>query len=392
MAEQPLSEALSLCIDSVPVEPNSEYRIAGVYGFGRGLFQRGPIAGSETSYATLNRLHAGDLVMSRLKAFEGAIAVVDEEHDGWFLSPEFPTFRPRDGRLDPMYLGLLCRWPDFWDMLRSLSRGIGSRRERVHPDDLLGLEIDLPPIDVQRRVAKRLGAIAAQSEAVQRVSVGRLTRANAYVQSWLDSRLRAVRASAVLGDVADIHRGRGPRYEPGSGFIAVNQACVRWGGVDLRRAREVEQAWWEGTPPTAAVEMGDVLVNSTGEGTIGRAAVADAGCVGTPIDSHVMIVRSRSDGPLLPEFLEAYLRSAGGQAQVEAAKGANTTKQTELGKAKLERFLVPLPSLEEQRVFIASYLEMLDAVGALEAEFARSDAVLKAVLPSALNDAFADLS
>jgi restriction endonuclease S subunit len=138
--------------------------------------------------------------------------------------------------------------------------------------------------------------------------------------------------------------------------------------------------------------MGDVLVNSTGEGTIGRAAVADAGCVGTPIDSHVMIVRSRSDGPLLPEFLEAYLRSAGGQAQVEAAKGANTTKQTELGKAKLERFVVPLPSRNEQRVFIASYLEMLDAVGALQAEFARSDAVLKAIRPSALNDAFADLS
>ena len=48
--------------------------------------------------------------------------------------------------------------------------------------------------------------------------------------------------------------------------------------------------------------------------------------------------------------------------------------------------------LQEQRVFIASYLEMLDAVGALQAEFARSDAVLKAIRPSALNDAFADLS
>jgi type I restriction enzyme S subunit len=65
-----------------------------------------------------------------------------------------------------MYLGLLCRWPDFWELLRSLSRGIGSRRERVHPDDLLGLEIDLPPIDVQRRVARRLGATADASSAI----------------------------------------------------------------------------------------------------------------------------------------------------------------------------------------------------------------------------------
>lgn len=59
----------------------------GVYGFGRGLFERGPIDGGETSYKSLNRLHANMFVVSRLKAFEGALTIVPDGFNGWFLSP-----------------------------------------------------------------------------------------------------------------------------------------------------------------------------------------------------------------------------------------------------------------------------------------------------------------
>lgn len=387
-----VGDVLALQRREVAVEPDEFYTLIGVYSFGKGIFHRDPKRGSELGDYRFFSVVPGDLVLSNIQAWEGAIAYATESDRGAIGTHRFLSYVPRDGRIDTNWARWFFLSEPGMDLIRMAAPGTTIRNRTLAIERFEALEIPLPPIDEQRRVASRIDAVAAQSEELQRVSAGRVARASAYVQSWLDSRLRAVGASAVLSDVADVHRGRGPRYEPGSGFIAVNQACVRWGGVDLGRAREVEQAWWEGTPPTAAVEMGDVLVNSTGEGTIGRAAVADAGCVGTPIDSHVMIVRSRSDGPLLPEFLEAYLRSAGGQAQVEAAKGANTTKQTELGKAKLERFVVPLPSRNEQRVFIASYLEMLDAVGALQAEFARSDAVLKAIRPSALNDAFADLS
>ena len=86
LPERPLGDVLQLAPAEVPVEADGTYPIAGVYSFGRGLFQRGPISGSETSYARLNRLAPGRLVMSRLKAFEGALTVIPAEFDGWFLS------------------------------------------------------------------------------------------------------------------------------------------------------------------------------------------------------------------------------------------------------------------------------------------------------------------
>jgi len=133
------------------------------------LFERGPIDGGETSYKSLNRLHANMFVVSRLKAFEGALTIVPDGFNGWFLSPEFPTFRCIDDELDPRYLAHVCRWPDFWSILAATSKGIGARRERVHVRDLLNVEIAIPGINEQRHVADRLDQLqAATVELVQR--------------------------------------------------------------------------------------------------------------------------------------------------------------------------------------------------------------------------------
>ena len=149
----PLGDVLHLDLDPVTVRTEVIYDIAGVLGFGRGLFRRSPIAGSETSYKVLHRLHAGTLVLSRLKAFEGAIALVGDDFDGLFLSPEFPTFSCHPDRLESAYLKHLCRWPSFWDRLSARSKEIGARRERVHPEQLLAITVPIPNVDEQRRVA-----------------------------------------------------------------------------------------------------------------------------------------------------------------------------------------------------------------------------------------------
>lgn len=140
-----LGELLELDVETVEVVPDSEYPIAGVYSFGRGLFERGTLLGSKTKYARLNRLHSGQLVVSKLKAWEGALAVVPPVFDGFMASPEFPTFTLR-GELDPHFLALLCTRPHLWHLLRGQSRGMGGRRERVHPKQFLEVRLAVPPL------------------------------------------------------------------------------------------------------------------------------------------------------------------------------------------------------------------------------------------------------
>jgi len=104
-----LGQVLQLFNSSVPSSQLTEINLAGVYSFGRGLFKRGPMFPSETSYKTYNRLFTDDFVISQPKAWEGALARVTPEFEGWYLSPVFPTFRVLHERLEPKFLEWFCK-------------------------------------------------------------------------------------------------------------------------------------------------------------------------------------------------------------------------------------------------------------------------------------------
>ncbi len=158
-AKVPLGEVLNLDIDAVAVDPTESYPFAGVFGFGRGLFIRESLNGSDTTYKYFHRLHRGQLVMSQPKGWEGAITVVPREFEGRFLSSVFPTFRSNEAKLASEFLCAItkCKW--LWDALFEKSIGIGARRNSIYPAQLLEVEIPLPPIVEQQRIVTHLDTI-----------------------------------------------------------------------------------------------------------------------------------------------------------------------------------------------------------------------------------------
>lgn len=150
--------------EKVRVECDTEYPLAGVLGFGRGMLFRDPVRGSDISAQHLYRIRAGQVIYSRLKAFEGAFALVPARAEGRFVSNEFPTFDVDESLVAPDYLALILRRPRVWQELESGSEGMGARRERLQPSDFLELEFDLPPLDDQRRIT---AAVAIAERAFQ---------------------------------------------------------------------------------------------------------------------------------------------------------------------------------------------------------------------------------
>lgn len=155
-----LGEVLHTQIDAVESAELETVNLAGVYGFARGLFKREPISPLDTTYKRFHRLNAGDFVISSPKAWEGAIARIPEEFDGWFLSPVFPTFRANPDRLNTRYLDWYCKREAVWTQLQGKAKGMGARRESVSPAQFLSLNIPLPTIDEQQCIVARLDQLA----------------------------------------------------------------------------------------------------------------------------------------------------------------------------------------------------------------------------------------
>jgi type I restriction enzyme S subunit len=102
------------------------------------------------------------------------------------------------------------------------------------------------------------------------------------------------------------------------------------------------------------VREGDVLINSTGVGTLGRVAQVLFVPAGVAVDSHVTIVRPAND-IVDADFLGLTLldRETG-----LATMGVGSTGQTELGRGTIADIQIVMPPLPCQKQFS-------DTVGAL---------------------------
>ena len=119
---------------------------------------------------TATPLCSGLLVVSQPKGWEGAVAVCDSSHEGWYASPEYRTFRCKPELLDNQYLAALLPTPWFQRELTRLTRGQGARRERLRPEMLLDMKIRMPAIEIQRvalRSFGRLGDLRAERSEVE---------------------------------------------------------------------------------------------------------------------------------------------------------------------------------------------------------------------------------
>jgi type I restriction enzyme S subunit len=159
-----LGEILQPTTNQVQVKPDERYRIAGVYSFGRGLLHRKEILGAETAYKTFTVLHRGDVVISKLGGWEGAVTVVGPEFEHYCVSSEYPTFSIVDERCLPAFMAGITRSPQFWEAVNASTRGSMARRKRISSDEFLRVKVWLPPIETQERTTERIDTLDRANE------------------------------------------------------------------------------------------------------------------------------------------------------------------------------------------------------------------------------------
>jgi len=382
-----------LRLERIPVEPDptTEYVTIGARSFGRGLFHYEPKIGQQLGSLRFFAVQPDRLVISNIKGWEGAIAVSGANDHGCLASNRFLSYAPVDDRIDVGWARWFFLSEQGLPLIQRASPGSADRNRTLSMARFEKLEIPLPPIEKQRHAASRLDRSSSRIRVISGQSATTRAAVALILGGWLGSAIGRFDERRKLAEIAVVTRGRSPRYEAGTDLLAVNQACIRWDGLDLTGARQVEREWWSAVPETGRVRAGDVLVNSTGEGTIGRVTLADDTAYGIPFDSHILVVRC-DKSILLPEFLAIYLRSRDGQTQVNQAKGANTTKQTELGKTKLERFMVPVPSLKMQALLVSGFRKVQKRASLIEGLLDEQAVRISAVVPAVLNESFAEFA
>jgi type I restriction enzyme S subunit len=189
-----------------------------------------------------------------------------------------------------------------------------------------------------------------------------------------------------MGELGVALRGKSPEYLRNSNAIAINQKCVRWGFVDMQFVKGVNETWFNSLSKEILTKKDDLLINSTGEGTIGRCAIVDESSANLIFDSHVL--NFRAIGLVDTKYILFLINGEFGQRQIDDVKGAKSTKQTELGVEKARNILIPLPSFYEQKAIVKKVETLMQKLDKLEVEISQNQKTADMLMQAVLKEAF----
>lgn len=191
----------------------------------------------------------------------------------------------------------------------------------------------------------------------------------------------------TLGEVCSfLNRGISPKYTEEGGICVLNQKCIRNHQINYEQSRR-HNIDIKSFNAERFIQIGDVLVNSTGTGTLGRVAqVRDIPPEQTTADSHVTIVRPKQ-GKFFSDFF-GYMLIAIEEEIKKSGEGCGG--QTELSRSVLsEKFHVSFPeSLPEQQRIVAILDAAFASIATAKANTEQNLKNARALFDSYLHEVF----
>jgi len=368
---------------------------------------------SDTSDYALFQLREGDVVLAMDRPWieAGLKYATISKYDLPCLLVQ-RTARLRGGpRLATEFLRYLIGSHEFTQHVHAITTGTAV--PHISGSQIKNFSFLLPPLPEQRAIAHILGTLDDKIELNRRMNATLEAMARALFQSWfvdfdpvrakldrrhppgLDKATAALFSASfnasAIGPIPNgwmirplselccyLSRGIGPAYLEAGGVLVLNQKCIRDHHVDCGLGRRHDDQ----RKPVKGRLVGklDILVNSTGVGTLGR--VAQVLNVPEPmiVDSHVTIIRASATTE--PHFLGGNL--SGREPEIEAL-GEGSTGQTELSRVRLASLPILTPPCEIQSAFGKVVQPLLERISSNEAQSRTLATLRDTLLPKLLS-------
>ncbi len=267
-------------------------------------------------------------------------------HDGWLYFSDYAGVEP-----EWLYYKLMT--------LKEYFNGIsyGAAIQNINTDIVRETKIFLPDLEIQTKQVQILKSIDELSKTYEdRIRIYESVLAELYNSWFINFKFSNYEQVEFVDGIPEgwelksvseltqlISRGITPKYndESGKSFV-INQKCIRDNKLNLELARRQDKE----IPDSKLVQKGDVLINSTGAGTLGRVTQVHEALPDTTVDTHVTIVRP------LQEISSAWFGAAISniESYIETL-GEGATNQLELKREVIGRIDLVCPAIDIQNQF-----------------------------------------
>lgn len=214
------------------------------------------------------------------------------------------------------------------------------------------MKINVPSISEQRKKVHDYQVITNRIELLRKINDNLENQMVVLYNTFINNTADKC-SKTTLGNITSlISRGVAPVYDETSTEIVLNQKCIRNHMIDFTQSRthspkNHSEKW---------VKRGDLLINSTGAGTLGRTALALFEMNNVTVDSHVSIVRPNNQALIYYLGIWAMVH----EPEIEGLQ-EGSTGQTELPRERLVNMPIKVPGsslLNSFNDMVIPYFEM----------------------------------
>ena len=162
---------------AVEIDTSQSYREVGARSFGKGLFVKPEFDGAEATWQKPVWIKSGDLVLSNIKAWEGAIAVAFAAHDGCIASHRYITCVPDLESITTGFLAYYFLSDDGLEKVGVASPGTADRNRTLSLGNLGKIGVPLPPLPAQQafnQLQTQVATLKAKHSAIRQANAALL--------------------------------------------------------------------------------------------------------------------------------------------------------------------------------------------------------------------------
>ena len=326
-------------------------------------------------------LQPNDIVFARTGASTGRNYFYDGS-DGKFVYAGFLIkFSIDPSKINPKYVKYFCLSQQYKDWIHSFNTG--STRGNINAQTLGKMPIPELEREKQDALVEILSSIDAKIKQNNAINENLQQQMQALFKLWFveyspfDSVEPKEWENVNLEEITSlISRGIAPKYSDDSAQMVINQKCIRNHMIDLSLARAhtpktINEKW---------LHFGDLLINSTGDGTLGRTAQVWFQPQNLTVDSHVTIVRPIKENLIFYIGLWGMLH----EREIESLH-TGSTGQTELPRERVKALELLLPDDEILDHFNTLVAPMADAIVSNQEESNRLATLRNVLLPKLMS-------
>lgn len=324
-------------------------------------------------------LEPGDLLLSRMPDPLGRCCVFPGDDKACVTVVDVCIIRPDPGVLDARWLMHCINSPS---LRRQIARfATGTTRARISRSNLAKIQIPLPSLSEQRRIAaildhanalraKRREALAHLDELTQSTFIDMFGDPLRNPQGWDRAPL-----AEVVGDVIDCPHST-PKWTE-EGEICLRTSNLLKGEWDWTDTRYVSVDTFHERSKRGYLEPGDIVLSR--EGTVGIAAIVPSEprlCMGQ------RLVQIKPATRLIPEYLLRVLLSELAPERIARVMIGSTSSH--LNVKELRALMVPVPPMATQ----LSFARRMSSIDKIKAQHRTALAELDALFASLQSHAF----